>query len=86
MAKDAHTDALTGLLNRNAFEDAAQRALAYAKRHQESFALLSINLDNFSQVNSNFGYQYANRVLKETAHRLQSIQRQEDILARLADD
>src|ERR1035438_8250169 len=47
----AHHDALTGLSNRKLFYDQLSRAIAQARRHQRSLALMLIDLNGFKQIN-----------------------------------
>ena len=58
-------DALTGLYNRGAFMDLAERELARARRSMAPVAVLMLDLDNFKRVNDDFGHQAGDRVLKE---------------------
>lgn len=79
----AEHDALTGLINRRAFE----RALEHALWHEpEATALLFIDLDGFKQVNDQYGHKAGDDVLVETAKRLRVAVRGDDIVARLGGD
>ncbi len=45
-----------------------------------------IDLDNFKEINDNFGHQYGDKVLTEVAQILQNMFRRDDIVARLGGD
>ncbi len=82
----AHHDLLTGLANRIAFRDHAERLLSRAKRHRSQFALLYIDLDGFKPVNDQFGHHVGDAILIEVAHRLGQCVRPSDVVARLGGD
>ena len=78
-------DALTGLLNRSAFEalmlDMIQRSAA-----DDAGALLSIDLDQFKLVNDVCGHAVGDRLLKQVTLLLQGLIPEGDVLARLGSD
>jgi len=61
----AVTDHLTGLGNHRAFADEETRALAVAQRTGEGMALAMIDLDDFKQINDQYGHAHGDRVLAE---------------------
>lgn len=79
-------DPLTGLPNRSLFADRLAVALARAKRHCRSLAILFLDLDHFELLNVTFGRGIADRVLKGVAHRLDEAVRAEDSVARYGSD
>lgn len=79
-------DQLTGLPNRRLFHDRFQQVLARAKRNQESFALLYLDLDKFKQANDHFGHEAGDCILRQTAQRLNTCLRDTDTVARLGGD
>jgi len=82
----AYNDPLTGLPNRVAFLERLEQAVARAKRHGTSLAVLFIDLDEFKEVNDSFGHAAGDTVLHSVAGRLRSCTRPEDTLARLGGD
>ena len=82
----AHHDALTGLPNRLLFKDRLEHAIKYSKRHQSSFGLLFIDLDQFKQINDAMGHDMGDVVLNEISNKLQNAIRASDTLARLGGD
>ena len=80
--KSSTFDNLTGLLNRKAFDEALQREVSRAKRHDSSLTLLFIDLDDFKNVNDTLGHLAGDEVLKKVAHLIMLEKRSEDIAAR----
>jgi len=76
-------DVLTGLPGRVAFDDRVEQALHQAKRYQIISGVLSINIDNFAEVNK-FGQNIGDQVLVQISDRLKSCIRQVDSLTRYA--
>ncbi|MEQ1530953.1 MAG: diguanylate cyclase, partial [Methylococcales bacterium] len=82
----AHYDDLTGLVNRVMFFDRLTQTLSASKRHNLHAVIFFIDLDRFKAVNDSLGHDAGDELLKETAKRLQSIVRKEDVVARLSGD
>ena len=70
IAHMAHYDALTDLPNRAAFTECFATTLARAAKEKESFALLSVDLDRFKEVNDVFGHTIGDRLLCAVSGRL----------------
>src|SRR5207237_7994794 len=68
----AHHDTLTGLPNRAMFSERAREAVAHARRHQKTAALLFIDLDNFKTVNDTLGHDVGDSLLKIISSRLRA--------------
>jgi diguanylate cyclase (GGDEF)-like protein len=81
----AEHDPLTGLKNRAFFADQLELELSRAARGQQ-FALLTLDLDRFKEVNDNLGHWYGDKVLQQVAERLQKAVRQGDVITRLGGD
>ena len=82
----AYFDLLTSLPNRRMFGDEFSKRINAARRNNEIFALLLIDLDLFKQINDTHGHDAGDAVLVETALRLQSAVRNCDCVARLGGD
>lgn len=81
--KDLATrDARTGLHNPYAMEDALEREIARATRHQEPVGLIMLDIDHFKQFNTDFTHEGGNAVLRGLADLLRSRVRGEDIACR----
>ncbi|HWJ83289.1 MAG TPA: EAL domain-containing protein [Nocardioides sp.] len=86
MVHVARHDPLTDLPNRGILLDRASHALALARRHGTSVALLFIDLDGFKPVNDRFGHAAGDAVLVEVAERIRACIREADTAARLGGD
>lgn len=84
---DAFHDCLTGLPNRALFVDHLKMAIERAKRRSQSlFAVLFLDLDRFKIVNDGLGHNVGDKLLIETARRLETCLRPGDTVARLGGD
>ncbi len=82
----AHRDRLTGLLNRGATETALQQLLEDAAHGGFRVHVMFVDLDGFKAVNDRLGHAAGDRVLQESANRLRSVLRDEDLLGRFGGD
>ncbi len=82
----AYHDPLTGLANRNKLEQFISQILAQSRRHQESFAILFIDLDRFKNINDTIGHEAGDMLLQIIADRLKGAIRNTDLVARLGGD
>lgn len=78
----AMTDALTGLPNRWALQDALRRMLAQAARSRGTLGLVLIDLDHFKQLNDTYGHDGGDQALAAVGHALLSELRESDLPAR----
>ena len=79
-------DELTGLRNEIAYYDNIDYEIQRARRYSTPFSLLSINLDNFRNINRKYGDEAGNAILIELARRLESEARNSDIVYRKGGD
>jgi diguanylate cyclase (GGDEF)-like protein len=82
----ARTDTLTGLLNRIAFNDAAQSEIDKARRFKHPFTVAYMDLDNFKIVNDKLGHSVGDALLQLVADNIKKNTRVVDIVARLGGD
>lgn len=80
--KRARTDALTGLANRRAFDEALTRAIAEADRFGHNVGLVVCDVDNFKRVNDLYGHEVGDHVLRSIAASLSTGTRGVDLVAR----
>lgn len=66
-AKESRTDALTGLLNRRAYEERRVIEAARSSRYGHSLALCLFDLDGFKAVNDRLGHPAGDEVLQGIA-------------------
>jgi two-component system cell cycle response regulator len=80
-------DGLTGLANRAQLLSRIEIAISRNNRHDESSAVIFLDLDSFKPVNDQYGHAIGDRVLIEVARRLERIaSRRSDLVARLGGD
>jgi len=79
-------DALTGLLNRRAFDEALRGRMAQAARNRRPGAVVYVDLDNFKVVNDTRGHSAGDAALKAVAALLVENSRSGDLVARLGGD
>jgi diguanylate cyclase (GGDEF)-like protein len=63
----SYTDPLTEVHNRRSLEDLAEKFISRAKRYGKELSFIMVDLDNFKQVNTQFGHLTADLVLAEVA-------------------
>jgi diguanylate cyclase (GGDEF)-like protein len=68
------------------FHDNLLQAQAWARRHDQSFALMFIDLDGFKPVNDTLGHAVGDELLQGVAQRLINCVRETDTCARLGGD
>jgi diguanylate cyclase (GGDEF)-like protein/PAS domain S-box-containing protein len=79
-------DALTGLPNRSLFGDRLRQALLAARRNQNMFGVLLLDLDRFKDINDALGHDRGDTLLQEVTARLRGTLRATDTIARLGGD
>ena len=79
---EANTDELTGLHNRRYMYQQLDRMIKKIKRYKRPYSLLLCDLDHFKSINDDHGHSCGDMVLVETASRMKSSLRNEDIAAR----
>ena len=86
LAHSATHDALTGLPNRVAFEQALEAVAAEAAREHRSHALCFIDLDRFKPVNDTAGHAAGDSLLRHVAEVIRGNCRRQDFAARIGGD
>ena len=84
-ARQAATDALTGLANRSNFVERVGRVLA-DRRHGQLVAVMLMDLDHFKDVNDTLGHNAGDDVLCQSAARVVSALDDTAMVARLGGD
>jgi diguanylate cyclase (GGDEF)-like protein/PAS domain S-box-containing protein len=82
----AYHDGLTGLANRERFQDELDAALIRAARSGASVAVLFLDLNGFKDVNDTYGHDVGDLLLCAVAERLERTTRATDLVARLGGD
>jgi diguanylate cyclase len=82
----ANYDLLTRLPNRSLLIERLRQAISRANRHQQSLAILVIDLDGFQIINDSLGHEFGDQLLSEMASRLTELVPQGTTVARLGSD
>jgi len=82
----AETDPLTGCRNRRGITLAIGQMLRDAAQRGDEVALFLIDLDNFKAINDRCGHSAGDKVLVETAQRIQRLVPRDGICARMGGD
>ncbi len=82
----AEHDSLTGLFNRNYFQQELERTVARVARNESDCALFYIDLDQFKYINDTLDHAAGDRLLVNMASLLSSHVRDGDLLARFGGD
>jgi diguanylate cyclase (GGDEF)-like protein len=77
------TDCLTGVNNRQVFDDALDEMLELRQEYGSVFSLAIFDIDNFQQLNNNHGRLHGDRVLQRMAWLLDHNLRETDLVGRL---
>jgi diguanylate cyclase (GGDEF)-like protein len=83
---EAHTDGLTGALNRKGLATAAERAFSLADRTGMTLTVALVDLDDFKQINDRDGHAAGDKLLVELADTWRKEIDLSDIFARLGGD
>ena len=78
----AREDSLTGLLNRRAFLELAEREISRSRRTGEPLSMVMSDIDRFKELNDNNGHGAGDQVLRQLAERMEQSIREIDIVCR----
>ncbi len=79
-------DQLTGLPNRFMLNDKITCLFNLAQRNNTPLTLMFLDLDHFKNINDTLGHAIGDQLLIETAKRLKSAIREEDLVSRIGSD
>lgn len=80
LEKLTQTDSLMNIYNRKYFFDYMEKMMK--QENHDKFAIVMIDIDNFKKVNDNFGHQFGDKVLINTAKVINGWLGNNDIIAR----
>ncbi len=86
IARQARYDGLTGLLNRHAFVERIEQALAHSRERGVRHALVYFDLDRFRLVNTTCGHDAGDDLLQWVATRVHEIIGPQDAAGRIGGD
>ncbi len=82
----AEYDGLTGLPNRNLFQDRLQQVFMLSERDKSNVVVMLIDLDGFKDVNDTFGHDVGDELLSLVGERFLNVLRNSDTVARFGGD
>jgi diguanylate cyclase (GGDEF)-like protein/PAS domain S-box-containing protein len=87
LAADSATDALTVLPNRRSFSRRSEQAASALRTSRKPYGLILLDLDDFKQINEEYGHEAADEVLRSLGTILSSqLRNSSDMAARLGGD
>ncbi len=84
--EQAVKDSLTGLYNRNFFNELIINEIHRSERTQKPFAIVMVDVNRFKEVNDRYGHMTGDLILKEVARLLQETLRKNDWVVRFGGD
>ena len=75
-----YQDLLTGTWTQTSFEKKVSARLQELRKRKEKYALLVLDINDFKNLNAQFGVQTADEILIETASALQALAEQKDMI------
>lgn len=82
----SQTDELTGLLNRRAYTEIVNRYKAQFEKDGTDFVLYMLDIDDFKNINDNYGHEYGNLILRSVSKELTQAARDNSVLFRYGGD
>jgi len=82
LAKQADLDSLTGITNRRGFQKSLDREFNLAKRYENNFTLLILDIDYFKEINDLYGHLAGDLVLQSLVITTQRLLRNTDLFSR----
>ncbi|MBN2403743.1 MAG: GGDEF domain-containing protein [Spirochaetes bacterium] len=80
------TDELTGLYNRAFLDDALENFFYISKSNNKPLSFLMFDLDNFRDINENYGHETGNNILSELVNLIKNIISRHGIIGRYGGD
>lgn len=80
--QQATRDPLTGLSNRNYFQNELRKFISIASRYSRPFSVMMLDIDFFKKINDTYGHDVGDNVLKHVASILMNHLRNHDVAAR----
>lgn len=81
--QSAHTDPLTGVLNRSTLQSVFQKETSLAKRHHADLSLVTLDIDLFKGVNDSYGHAAGDLALQQVTKCIERTARESDHIFRI---
>ncbi len=82
LLKMSTADPLTSFYKRDFTGELLHREIEKAQQLNQPLSVMLLDIDSFKNVNDRFGYMFGDEILRETARRIESYVREQDILIR----
>jgi len=82
----ATRDLLTGLFNRNYFNETIALEIEKAKRYGNTVSIIMVDIDDFKRINDRYGHLHGDGILRECAAILKNAVRSSDLICRFGGD
>jgi len=86
LVEQATIDPVTGVNNKQNFLQRAEQALAYATRHYQELSFISVSIDDYDNLRSEYGNEYIRQVLNWTVAHFKITIRTEDVISIIDDN
>lgn len=86
LERQAMYDSLTHLPNRVLFADRLQQTIRVRRREKKPFALITMDLDRFKEINDSLGHHAGDQVLLHVGNCVRTCLRESDTVARMGGD
>jgi diguanylate cyclase (GGDEF)-like protein len=80
--RESMFDGLTGLFNRQYFDEVFEHQISQAKRYDTDLSVLFLDVDNFKEINDSFGHIVGDTALMKIGNIIRNKKRDSDIAAR----
>jgi len=82
-AEEHVLDSVTGLINRQVFEEGLSQIMSYSRRHNEALSVVRVDIDQFNRLFVKLGRKRCNAILRKLASVIRKQVREEDQIARI---
>lgn len=86
LKEQAIKDSLTGLYNRRFLDDILQKEISRSLRRESHFALIMMDVDNFKELNDNYGHDVGDKTLQQICEIIAANIRNSDYACRYGGD
>lgn len=84
LQNETNHDYLTGCFNRRSFSVLAKQAIAMSHRYKQDLSIVRLDIDHFKSINSQYGNEVGDQVIKQVAKSVQANCRDSDLIFRFS--